>query len=88
LDGSVKELENFATFAVTLKRRGRKWGWSISSNESEIVMLGYERSRSAARYHANKALFQLLCSAHYRSAPPLGISRRACHHGMWWPAAA
>jgi hypothetical protein len=54
-------------FEVALKRRGRKWGWWVRTTEGEVVMMGAERSRPAARYEANKALFLLLLSAPYRS---------------------
>ena len=58
--------DQFSIFKVFLKRRGRRWAWSVSTTEGAVVMTGSQSSRSAASYEANRALFLLLLSAPYR----------------------
>jgi hypothetical protein len=59
--------DQFPVFEVSLKKRGRTWRWTLCTTEGQVVMLGSESSRAAARYQAERALFlQLLC-APYRS---------------------
>ena len=53
----------FPVFEILLIKRGRKWNWSICTAEGRVAMLGAERSRSAARYKANRALFLMLLCA-------------------------
>jgi hypothetical protein len=75
-------LDQFPVFELALMKRGRKWKWSVSTSEGEVVMMGSEASRPAAKYRADSALFLLLSSAPYRSIkmsmplepriPPLG----------------
>src|ERR1700751_5428472 len=57
----------FPIFDVALKKRGRKWSWAVSPTDGAPLMLGSESSRPAARYRANRALFQLLLTSPYRS---------------------
>src|ERR1700745_1345870 len=57
----------FPIFDVALKKRGRKWSWAVSPTDGAPLMLGSESSRPAARYRANRALFQLLLTSSYRS---------------------
>jgi hypothetical protein len=57
----------FPVFEVVLKKRGRKWNWRVCTPEGDVVMQGAEASRRAAKYKADRALFQLLQSAPYRS---------------------
>jgi len=59
--------DQFPVFEVVLKRRGRTWSWRVCTTEGDVVMLGSESSRAAAKYKADRALFQLLLSAPYRS---------------------
>lgn len=73
--------DRFAAFDVVLKRRGRgRWKWSVSPSDGHSLMRGSERSRNAARYKAQRALFLLLCASASRVArfPPgrLGRSHR------------
>ena len=56
----------FPIYDVALKKRGRKWIWSVTTTEEQLVMVGAEASRSAASYRANSALFLLLQSSPYR----------------------
>jgi len=56
----------FSTFQIALSRRGKAWKWCVCTIEGNVVMGGSERSRSAARYNANRALFLLLLTAPYR----------------------
>jgi hypothetical protein len=53
----------FPVFEILLNKRGRKWSWSICTAEGRVAMLGAERSRSAASYKANRALFLMLLCA-------------------------
>jgi hypothetical protein len=59
--------DKFPVFEVVLKRRSRKWSWSVCTSEGDVVMQGSESSRPAAKYKADRALFLLLQSAPYRS---------------------
>ena len=56
----------YSTFQIALTRRGRAWKWCVCTIEGNVVMLGSERSRPAARYNANRALFLLLLTSSYR----------------------
>jgi hypothetical protein len=60
-------LDQFAVFELALTKRGRKWKWSVSTSEGDVVMVGTETSRPAAKYRADSALFLLLSSVPYRS---------------------
>lgn len=53
----------FSVFEVSLRKRGRKWEWTVASANGAPIMLGSESSRPAATYKANCALFLLLLSA-------------------------
>jgi len=59
--------DQFPVFEEVLKRRGRTWSWRVCTSEGDVVMLGSESSRAAAKYKADRALFLLLMSAPYRS---------------------
>jgi hypothetical protein len=59
--------DQFPVFELALTKRGRKWKWSVSTSEGDVVMMGSESSRPAAKYKADRALFLLLSSAPYRS---------------------
>jgi hypothetical protein len=56
----------FLTFQATLNKRGKAWRWCVCTIGGEALMRGSERSRPAARYSANRALFLLLLSSPYR----------------------
>jgi hypothetical protein len=56
----------FQTFQVALSKRGKAWRWCVCTVEGHVVMGGSERSRRAARYNANRALFLLLLTSSYR----------------------
>src|SRR6516164_1402293 len=60
---TVAEPDQFPVFDVTVRRRGRAWRWSVSTTEGAVVMDGSERSRAAAAYQANRAIFLLLSTA-------------------------
>ena len=57
--------DQFPTYDVTLKQRGRRWTWSVWTTEGKAVMSGVETNRPAASYKANSALFLLLRSSPY-----------------------
>ena len=62
----------FAVFEVVLEKRDRKrWRWRVSATDGRVIMIGSERSRPAAKYHADRALFQLLLTAPIWTPPPL-----------------
>lgn len=59
--------DQFQIFEAFLEKRRRgAWRWSVCSAEGEVIMQGSDVSRPAARYHANRALLQLLLSAPYQ----------------------
>jgi hypothetical protein len=58
----------FPVFEVVLERRGRKWNWRVRTSTGDVLLQGSERSRPAANYKADRALFLLLLSAPYRLA--------------------
>lgn len=77
----MDEQNRFSVFEVTLSKRRRKWNWSVCTNEGTVVMQGYEGTRSAARYKARRALFQLLASAPLRLIRPAAFAKhRASRH--------
>jgi hypothetical protein len=50
-----------AMFEVLLRRRGRtRWQWQVCDRAGKIIMQGWEDSRPAAKYRAERALFLLL----------------------------
>jgi hypothetical protein len=59
--------DQFPIFEVVLKKRGRTWRWCVCTTAGEVVMHGLVSSRRAAKYQADRALFQLLLSAPYQS---------------------
>jgi len=61
--------DNLPTFELFLKRCGRRtWRWRVCTTEGRLVMHGSENSRPAAKYAAERALFQMLLTAPYRPA--------------------
>jgi hypothetical protein len=59
----------FTVFEVVLEKSGRKrWRWRVSTTDGRAIMLGSERNRPAAKYYADRALFQLLLAAPYLDA--------------------
>jgi hypothetical protein len=59
--------DHFSVFELIVDKRGRTWTWVVCTAEGDVVMQGTERSRAAAKYKADRALFLLLLSAPYRS---------------------
>jgi hypothetical protein len=54
----------FTVFEVVLEKSARKrWWWRVSTKDGRAIMLGSERNRPAAKYYADRALFQLLLTA-------------------------
>jgi len=60
-------MPSFSIFEVDLKKRGRKWRWCVSTTNGTVVMQGFESTRPAAKYQADRAFFLLLLAAAYRS---------------------
>ena len=55
------DLLGLAMFEVLLRRRGRtRWQWQVCDRTGKIIMQGWEDSRPAAKYSAERALFLLL----------------------------
>jgi hypothetical protein len=44
------------------KRSPTKWEWRVCDHHGTTIMGGFERTRPAARYRGNRALFLLLAS--------------------------
>lgn len=61
------------------KRRRGAWKWSVFSAEGQVIVQGSDVSRRAARYNANRALFQLLLGAPYRSKRSLARKAQTPH---------
>ena len=68
--------DRFSVFEVSLRKRGRKWAWTVASTDGPPIMLGSESSRPAASYQANRALFLLLLSAPSIAARGGGLRNR------------
>jgi len=47
-------------YEMTLNRKRGWWEWRVGDRSGNVIMCGREISRSAARYKAARALFQLL----------------------------
>jgi hypothetical protein len=61
-------MQQFQIYEAVLERRRRGgWKWCVCSAEGEVMVRGFDVSRPAARYNANRALLQLLLYAPYRS---------------------
>jgi hypothetical protein len=60
--------EHFPVFETHLRKRGRRWKWFLSTADGHMLMESSEGSRPAARYRANRALFQMLLGAAAGSA--------------------
>ena len=73
-------LQHLPVFEAMLKKRGRLWRWSIYTAEGLVVIQGAESRRSAVRYKANRALFQMLLCAPYSHVQPSGGDRKAGSH--------
>ena len=57
----------FPVFELLLKKRGRIWTWCVCTTEGQVVMHGKENRRPAAKYKADRALFQMLLCAPFQS---------------------
>lgn len=63
--------DHFHIFEAFLEKRRRgKWKWKVCSADGEVIVRGSDASRGDARYNANRALFQLMLWAPYRSIRP------------------
>nr|QDP21559.1 hypothetical protein FNV92_05020 [Bradyrhizobium cosmicum] len=61
--------DDLPTFEVFLKKCGRRtWRWRVCTTEGRLVMHGSGNGRPAAKYAAERALFQMLLAAPYRPA--------------------
>ena len=53
--------KNHPMFELTTRKRGRtRWEWRVCDSTGRAIMQGWETSRPAARYKAERALFLLL----------------------------
>jgi hypothetical protein len=65
----------FTVFEVVLEKGGgKRWRWRVSTTDGRAIMLGSERNRPAAKYYADRALFQLLLAAPYLDASAIARS--------------
>jgi hypothetical protein len=62
-----RDADQFPLFEVVVKKRGRGWRWRVCTSAGVVVIQGFESIRAAAKYKADRAVFQLLLSASYRS---------------------
>ena len=67
--GMMAGQDQFPVFDVIVTRRGEAWHWRVCTAGGEVVMQGSERSRRAAQYKADRALFLQLLWAPYRFHP-------------------
>lgn len=47
-------------YEMTLARKWGRWSWSVCDSTGKVIVAGREKSRTAARYKAARALFELL----------------------------
>jgi hypothetical protein len=48
-------------YEVIVEKRGRlRWEWRVCDRAGRTVAVGSEKTRHAARYHGERALFELL----------------------------
>ena len=66
----IAMLPHLPVFEARLKRRGRRWKWSVCTAEGRVVMEGAESRRIAASYQANRAIFLMLLCAPSSDAQP------------------
>ena len=64
--GTMAGQDQFPVFDVIVTRRGEAWHWRVCTAGGVVVMQGAERSRPAAQYKADRALFLQLLWAPYR----------------------
>ena len=69
--------DQFRTFEMVVKKRGRRWTWCVRTTEGVGIMQGSEANRAAAKYQADRALFLLLLTAPYRLRRPRGLDLMA-----------
>ena len=85
-EGSTMARRNhLPVFDATVRRRGRGWGWFVSTTEGKVVMCGSEGSRPAAKYQANRAIFLLLSTAPYRPILNMLETDRDASRGLFGP---
>jgi hypothetical protein len=53
-------------FELFVNRKRRYWEWSVCDTSGKVLMEGREKSRVAARYQAERALFLLLLTTRTR----------------------
>jgi hypothetical protein len=69
----MEEPDHYSIFESRVSRRGKIWKWSVCTDEGDLVMRGFEDTRAAASYQANRALFLLLSSAAHRPVRRSGL---------------
>ncbi|MGY4350081.1 hypothetical protein ACVWXM_006574 [Bradyrhizobium sp. GM7.3] len=65
----------FPVFETHVRKRGRTWWWFLCTADGRTLMHGSEGKRSAARYRANRVLFEVLLFAEPQSDGGLDTSR-------------
>jgi hypothetical protein len=50
-------------YEMMLERKWGRWQWTVCDSGGKIIVIGREKSRTAARYKAARALFELLLSS-------------------------
>jgi hypothetical protein len=67
---------------IVIKRR-RAWEWQLRDQSGILIMGGREKSRPAARYQGNRALFMVLATSWRQSEPE--ASRQSASRGEFRP---
>ncbi len=58
-------------FEVVIEKRGQfRWEWWVCDRAGTILVHGWEKTRNAAKYRGERALFQLLLVRVPRLQPP------------------
>jgi hypothetical protein len=55
---------------VIINRRRSRWEWQLCDPKGRVVLGGIERSREAAKYAGERALFYILLIRPQRGSPP------------------
>ena len=50
-------------FDTVISRRRLRWDWCLRDRTGKLVMCGREKSRAAARYQSERALFLMLLTS-------------------------
>jgi hypothetical protein len=52
---------------IIIQRSAKQWEWQVCNLAGTTIMWGWEKTRDAARYRGNRALFRLLAIGSQKS---------------------